>query len=707
MLAGLLRHLLTRLRCIGSLAAIALSPFPLFVTKSSAASSVSRPAAQVLSETNLLARLTDPAVALSPLPSGVRVTEVSSHDLLNGNLDGGSYGPTGASPGPSQPLTYVRREDGAYVLLDQPGPGCLVRLWMTGLYGDLTGFGRLQVFFDGRSRPSIDESATRVFGGQDRRFPRPLVDDWRSSSGGNYSYVPLCFARQLKVRVSNPPWDGLGYYQLTLLSAPLGTPVKTFADGRAGPAAATLARLGAAPITSSELHATRQLRARHTVQFARLRGAGTIRYLRLRVTPFNERTLQALWLRVAVDGLRRPQIDVPLGSLFGDGIETRMIHSRAFGMSPPDHTGYFALPIPYRAGASVSIRARVAASVTLDAWNGAPSPEAGTLFGQRQVEHTTLGRDYGVLNAGGSGRVASLVDEVLDGGRNDLGAQAFVLPDQAYMEGDDRVYVDGSRSPAIYGTGTEDIFNGGWYFNEGAFSLPMSGAGPLVSNPDGHGARAMYRVFADDGVRWGSQIRFGIQHGAGDDRLGETVAVTTFSYRWPQTLLSTDQITFAQSTSRRTHNFAGRTQHRSLRAYFEGVHNGNSYLPTQPFGVAYPAPPPDQSRESYAAQGIGFTNPISFSLRVNPRNVGVVLRRLEDQSTVAPVAVTVDGRPAGLWAPNAFPNPAKRWLETDFDLPPAVTARKHRIRVGLIPIRGTTATAYELRTFSRVAVTAR
>ena len=35
------------------------------------------------------------------------------------------------------------------------------------------------------------------------------------------------------------------------------------------------------------------------------------------------------------------------------------------------------------------------------------------------------------------------------------------------MEGDERVYFDRSRSPSIYGTGTEDMFDGGFYYEKG------------------------------------------------------------------------------------------------------------------------------------------------------------------------------------------------------------------------------------------------
>ena len=80
-----------------------------------------------------------------------------------------------------------------------------------------------------------------------------------------------------------------------------------------------------------------------------------------------------------------------------------------------------------------------------------------------------------MLDATGSGRLASYVMDVSDPDAPLSGESGG----QWFMEGDERVYVDGLRSPSIYGTGTEDEFDGGYYFNHGAFTLPFNGAGPL------------------------------------------------------------------------------------------------------------------------------------------------------------------------------------------------------------------------------------
>jgi hypothetical protein len=44
-----------------------------------------------------------------------------------------------------------------------------------------------------------------------------------------------------------------------------------------------------------------------------------------------------------------------------------------------------------------------------------------------------------------------------------------------FLEGDERVFVDGQESPQIYGTGTEDFYESGFYFRDAtAYVMRMS-----------------------------------------------------------------------------------------------------------------------------------------------------------------------------------------------------------------------------------------
>ena len=390
-------------------------------------------------------------------------------------------------------------------------------------------------------------------------------------------------------------------------------------------------------------------------------------------------------------------MNVPLADVFGDGLEVRPIRSLDFGMDPSTGTGYLALPIPYRRDADISVASSSAtATVTMSAWSGAPVHTLERLYGEQLVTQTQLGQDFPVLDATGSGHLASYVMDISDSSAplsSESGGQWF-------MEGDERVSVDGLRSPSIYGTGTEDEFDGGYYFNQGAFTLPFNGAGPLgqTSTTDG-GTQSAYRVYGDDGVIWSDGLDFGQQAGGDNERLPETATATTFSYRGPQLLAQSDQIVFGDAADERAHHLTGTFQPVTLDAYFEGQHDGTIPVSTLVFGGSYYAsPPPQASKESYNGVGVAFQSPISVTLRVPRDNRGVLLRRLQDQSTPAPVDVSVDGRPAGVWAGGAFQgNWSKRWLESDYALPRRLTANRSRITVTLTPaLPGETASAYSL-----------
>jgi D-arabinan exo alpha-(1,3)/(1,5)-arabinofuranosidase (non-reducing end) len=676
----------------------------LLLALASALGSSSALANTSLSEPALLSRLTTPAAQLQPLPAGFTVSQLSSHDLTGGNVDGGSYED---AFGEVLPHNFIRRESGGYVLADEQGPGCLLRLWMTAgtfaTQGDTSSFGNLQLFFDGSTTPSVDEPLSQFFAGKDPRFPRPLVNDHLASSGGNYSYVPFCFAHRLVVRVTGALATDQNYFQMTFLHAPAGTPARTFTGGagiaRRAAAALTPER---APASEPSANVSAPVAPGCAVSLPELPGAGTVRYLQISVHPFNVATLQSLALRVTVDGASEPQVYVPLADAFGDGLEVRPIKSLAFGMEPDDSTGYLALPIPYGAGANISlVSTGASAAVSMRAWSTPGVETAQRLHGQQLITQTQPMQDFPVLEADGSGHLASYVMDISDPGMPLSGSGGG----QWFMEGDERVYPDGIRSPTIYGTGTEDEFNGGYYFNQGAFTLPLNGAGPLgQTSPGEGGTQSAYRVFADDGVTWSAGINYIQQAGGDDERPPETAVATTFSYRGPQELTLADGVTFGDASSETAHQVKGASSAVSLDAYFEGQADGT--IPVSILavgGLYYPSPPPEASSQSVSDQGIAFQTPISATLRVPSTNHGVVLRRLQDQNAPAPVAVSVNGKPAGIWAGAAFQgNSSKRWLESDYPLRPQLSANRSQIVVTLTPIDPEeTASAYSLQALAR------
>jgi hypothetical protein len=313
------------------------------------------------------------------------------------------------------------------------------------------------------------------------------------------------------------------------------------------------------------------------------------------------------------------------------------------------------------------------------------------------VEHTRRGFDFTALETGGSGHLAAWVLDLTG-----AGAGSGVGPLQFMLEGDERVTVDGSPSPSIYGTGTEDAFNSGFYYNRGPLSRATHGAGLFLTTADGSPARSQYRVFGADGYRWEDGIRFAVEHGGGDESEGGTTASTAWWYAGERRLRPTDELRPGNRRSAKQHRLRGRVAERVLTAYFEGDRDGDTADTSEVLsgGTAYPAPPAAKSPESVTRAGVAFARPVSFRLAVGRGNCGVVLRRLLDAETQTTVTVSVDGRRVGPW-PVTEANPAKRWLTDDFALAARYTRGKRHIRVRLSPMNGMTATAFRIQVLSR------
>ena len=79
-----------------------------------------------------------------------------------------------------------------------------------------------------------------------------------------------------------------------------------------------------------------------------------------------------------------------------------------------------------------------------------------------------------------------------------------------HLEGDEYIWIDGETEPSTAGTGTEDYFTCGWYFNAGPITLAPIGA-PEV-NPDEQRVSA-YRLHIPDWVPFERSLRFALEVG--------------------------------------------------------------------------------------------------------------------------------------------------------------------------------------------------
>jgi hypothetical protein len=623
------------------------------------------------------------------------VAQVSSYDRTGGNADLG----IGPDTAPLLPLlglptveldhSYLHREGERYVVFDELGPGVVWRIWMTGLDGLLgDGLGGDIVFeLDGSTVPRVALPRATLFAGATAPFLAPLAGDSAVSSGGYYSVLPIPFARRLRITTSTAP----NWIQITFAKLPPDqavASVNSLADTSA--AAALLASAGdpattVMPSASDEVALSVSPGA--TVIPWGHTGRGTVVRLELLAPAADTPVPLGLRLRATFDDAARPQIDAPLDDLFGASLGAGA-RSLAFGQDGDRYYCYF--PMPF--ARAVRFELENAASEPFEGWrlrigrvDALPPGSLAHLHATAASAHLEAdGRDYVLLDTIGTGHVVGVVMTAGCAGAGLCRLANLPVVNGSHLEGDERITIDGSRWPAIHGTGLEDFFSGGFYFINGAFRLPTHGnpvqAPSTSSRRPGLNLRSVYRLFLGDAIPFERGIRLAIEHGPTNDAPAEFSSLV-FHYGVERaSLVETDRVTIGDAVSESTHALAseGRID-TTLTSAFRG----------------------DASDVPVSATGM-TARATSLRVAVDPANRGVRLRRLADLGGGTQAArVLVNGAFAGLWRSTEV-NATLRWAELEFEIPAGLSAGESVLDVELdATISPTPWTAHEYVVLSR------
>ena len=134
---------------------------------------------------------------------------VSTYDRSGGNADWWDV------PAPLPGTTDL------YEALRVEGPGCIKRIWMTNVPAKEWLF-----FLDGEAQPRLRLSPEELFAFAAASPERPLRGN---ISGGAYSYVPIPFARSIRVVVRMPGYkEGRPYFQINYERYPAGANVQSW-----------------------------------------------------------------------------------------------------------------------------------------------------------------------------------------------------------------------------------------------------------------------------------------------------------------------------------------------------------------------------------------------------------------------------------------------------------------------------------------------
>ncbi len=603
------------------------------------------------------------------LSADSQTLQVSSFDRTGGDFDIS----TGNRNGTGGCLSSGRA---GCILAEDHGAGEVDSIWLTRDRGNMAAIGAIRVELDGQTVLDAPMQSV-VDGALGAPFVWPLVANAAHSPGGDYIKVPMPYRQSMRISIAS----NLEYYHVDYRHFSTADGVSTFSPS--DPAVDVLAILRAAgsadpkPAAPTAVHDNRTvaLPAGAGLTIAESAGSGTISALRLQLREPTDKLLTGLRLRIEFDG--RTMVDSPLEEFFGAGLGASGVRSLMFA-TIPQPGGALSLsgwwPMPFARTANIAL-----VNTTDDPVSGidsevvttpdaqwAPalgSGRAGYFTARSHAGPTSPGQDWLFADEHGHGKFVG-VNHTIRGSR----IKTSTGDDEPYfLEGAERVYTDGSASPQWYGTGTEDFYEGGWYFNDGThFSAPLTG------QPDQRTATggcpdycvAVYRLLLAEAIDYHSAIRFGIEHGK-RDMVQSDYSSTAFLYTQPNdTTASSDEVNPTDPVSRLVHGYSdAAATDQILTSEYEGNDDTNTII-----GLVH---------TTEAA--------ITFDVAIPPDNHGIRLRRTSDQASGYQSAdVAIDGIAAGNWL-EPRGNKSHRWLDDTYLIPGSLTAGKAHVTVTLTP----------------------
>lgn len=541
------------------------------------------------------------------------------------------------------------------VIFDEPGAGAIVRIWMTmgpGVSEPLDPTVTIRVYLDGSSVPVVDVPLPQLFDGSTPPFAFPLVENQATSSGGNYSYVPIAYRDGARVALVGAETKRI-WYQVGFHRVADATGISSFTGSEdLSVLSALFAGSGADPFPLTEsgsdsgstvVSGAFELAAGAELVAHSVFDADTWTLLRVECASESRANVEIV---LRFDGDER--VRMPLADFFAvgqdDGVGTRSL------FAGEDDQGflYAFWPMPFRNNAELAFASLDpgAPEAVAIAWEvresgRAPSATAARFGAELTVTDPAAGgSDIVLLELSGRGKWVGQFAEM----------SAVNNSSRQYLEGDEHVYLDGSLHPELHGTGVEDFYNGGFYFDTGPFNRALHGSpyhiAPAV--PGAEDVTAAYRWMATDAVAFQKAIRIGLEPGPTGFMPMRMRSVSYYYYEPSPSLVEVDTFDVTNVGSQTDHDFEllATAVESPLDSFFEG---------TPP--VAFSG-----STVEYGAGSVRFTMqpPVGDTL--------FRLRRRFDAELPGQLGgVSIGGATAGRW-PFQDANPARRWREVDLDL---------------------------------------
>jgi len=480
---------------------------------------------------------------LSEIHTGTRPYQASSYDRNGGNSDCNQY---------------LDIEGEEKVMLNVEGPGCVYRIWFTAENFQTDGI--IRIYFDGSDTPAVEMTFTDFFSGNFTPFVKPLVGNQNDSSGGYYCYVPMPFRSGCKITSTNAA--GKNYYNITYHRYADAEGVTTFTGNESVSQVQGIWNATGTdpkPDTGQEtLTGTINVPANGSVTLADIQSPGIIQEIEFDVPAMSDSLAYDLHLRAIWDDQFPAAVDAPFGPFFGAGLFEyssevfTTVDALPAGISNDETRYYSYFPMPFDNHAQLELANNGDSQVDNVSYTmrytTLAEPQTGigkfhALF--NHDPHPATGEDYIFLEETGAGHLVGIVQTWRGYSGN-----------QGYLEGDERIFIDGSDTPALHGTGAEDFYNGGWYFSYDRFTQPVHGM-PIEYNltvsPDYH--NTCYRYLFSDTIPFTNSIRAGMEHG-GSNEYDVDIDSLALYYKIDQPLsVLTDELDVGDAASESAHGY--------------------------------------------------------------------------------------------------------------------------------------------------------
>ena len=474
-------------------------------------------------------------------------------------------------------------------------------------------------------------------------FPKPLAWTWSDTKGADLSWIPIPFEKSFRMAYSRT-FYGTGYYiwHQFVPGARLSQPIQTWNE-TASPDARVLALLAKTGEDIAPRPGTGGVKGEAGVVDLPPSGSAKVWNGRrapamLRLLEFSIPRGQALAfssarLRVTWDNRLAASIDAPIGLFFGAGIlynrDAREYLVKSFPMVVQYQQDRVRLrcffPMPYFRSARIELLSNGTAvqdvrwAVRYEPLHDPPNHVGYFHATYRDHPSPRRGEDLVLLDTrtteGGGDWSGSLV------GTSFIFSHAAVLNT---LEGDPRFFFDDSQTPQAYGTGTEEWGGGGDYWGGLNMTLPLAGhpvgarnAQSAVSDEDK--IESAYRFLLADLMPFGKNALIRLEHG-GTNESREHYETVTYWYGLPAaSLVKTDELAIGDPSDERAHSYRSpeASEPYELESRYE-------WGPDTIRGELIYPPHRDRGRATKTAS--------QFSLKIDPINVGVLLRRKLDYS---------------------------------------------------------------------------